>query len=259
MFGWILSHVRRETAGWRRLGLALVLIGGLLVQHGTSLADTITLTGGEKFIQSAYGQWLERVYREAFRRLGLEFRLVGYPSQRAIVMADNGEVDGQVERGHDFVDEHPNLVRVEEPLMAEAYSAFATRPDVLVAGWDSLRNSRLSVVARRGVGKKVESLARLVQPGERLLFIETPEQGLRMLAKGRADLYVDYEPLVLETLQQLRVAEPTTFAAIHKAGELERTTHHAFLHNKHAALAPRLAKVLRDMKREGLVEKYRHP
>lgn len=32
---------------------------------------------------------------------------------------------------------------------------------------------------------------------------------------------------------------------------------HAFLHHKHAALAPRLAEALRQMKAEGVIERYR--
>jgi ABC-type amino acid transport substrate-binding protein len=220
-------------------------------------AETITLTGGEKFIESSYGKWLERIYREAFHRLGYEFKLVGYPSQRAIIMADNGEVDGQIERGYDFATQHPNLIRVEESTNTEAYSAFAKKPGIKLNGWGSLKGTTYTIAARRGVGKTIESLTELIQPRDRIFYIERPEQGLRMLALGRTDVYIEYEPVAKETLNTLMENEQSVFSGIYKAGELDYTSHHAFLHKKHAKLAPRLAKVLQKMKQEGLFEKYR--
>ncbi|WP_373976638.1 hypothetical protein NT239_07860 [Chitinibacter sp. SCUT-21] len=221
-----------------------------------SAKETIILTGGEKFIQSPYGKWLELVYKEAFRRLDYELQVVGYPSQRAIFMADKGEVDGQIERGYDFNIEHPNLVRVEEPTNQDAYSAFTLKSGISLKGWDSLRGSKYTVVARRGVGRTVATLGAIVG-NERLYFVENPEKALLMLQAGHADLYIDYDPLVEDTLASLRKSDPSAFAGLHKAGEMDFTTHHAFLHQRWAALAPKLAHVLKEMKREGLFEKYR--
>lgn len=233
-----------------------LLLGALLAFSSVAAPPTITLTGGEKFLDSSYGRWLGKVYKEAFRRLGYDFVLVGYPSQRAILMGDRGEVDGQVERGYDFNVEHPNLIRVEEPTNKVAYSAFAVRLGLKLQGWESMRGKPYRVVSRRGIGKTVERLSLMV-PKEQLVYVESPEQALQMLVLSRADIYIDYEPLVEETLLGLRKSEPKTFGDIYKAGEMDYTTHHAFLHFRHAELAKQLAVVLRAMKREGLFEKYR--
>lgn len=229
----------------------------LMAFSGSTICETITLTGGEKFVQSAYGKWLELVYKEAFRRIGYDLAVVGYPSQRAIMMADKGEVDGQLERGYDFNVEHPNLIRVEEPTNTEAYSAYAAKPGISVKGWEGLRTSKHIVVVRRGIGKSIQSLIEII-PREQVTFVERPEQGLLMLLFGRADVYIDYAPVVTETLNTLRQGERgDAVNAIYPAGVMALTTHHAFLHKKHEALAPKLSKALRDMKREGLFEKYR--
>ena len=37
---------------------------------------------------------------------------------------------------------------------------------------------------------------------------------------------------------------------------METTTGHAFLHKKHRALAPKIATMLRKIKREGLFDRY---
>ncbi len=247
-----------RTLAWVPSALCKLLLCSLLAANNASATPSITLTGGEKFVESAYGQWLGRVYNEAFRRLGYEFILVGYPSQRAIVMGDRGEVDGQVERNHDFNLDHPNLVRVEEPTNREAYSAYAARPNMVLQGWEGLQASEHGVVSRRGVGKSVEALSQMV-PRERLTYVERPEQALHLLILGRAEFYVDFEPLIEEALRHLRKKEPQTYGGIYKAGEMAFTSHHAFLHNRHADLAKKLAPVLREMKREGLFEKLRQP
>ena len=41
------------------------------------------------------------------------------------------------------------------------------------------------------------------------------------------------------------------------AGVMDKFTAHAFLHKKHKALVPQLSNILKEMKKEGLFEKYR--
>ena len=40
-------------------------------------------------------------------------------------MADNGRVDGEMERVYDYNTSHPNLVRIEEPLKIVKFIALA--------------------------------------------------------------------------------------------------------------------------------------
>lgn len=227
----------------------------LLLSLVPARAEPIVLTGGEAFLNSPYGKWLEAIYKEAFLRLGYDFELRPYPSQRAIVLGDTGAVDGQVERGHDFNVAHPNLVRVEEPTNVEAYSAWAAKPGVRLEGWESLRGTTYVVVARQGVGKTNRDLAKLVDP-KNLHFVQQVEQGFRLVAGGRADLYIDYAPLAEEKLSLILAQSPDQYSKIYKAGDMERTSHHAFLHIRHKALAPKLAAVLKQMKQEGVLRKY---
>lgn len=258
----VAARPARLVDGSRRFLLMAACTGFLLPARSFGQATggtrpSITFTGGERFVQSDYGRWLEAIYTEAFRRLGMDFQVIGYPSQRAINMADNGAVDGQLERGHDFDLEHPNLVRVEEATNTEAYTAYATKPGLSLNGWADLRKHSYTIVLRRGVGKSAESLADYAEKS-RLVFVDRPEQGLMMLMLGRTDLYIDYTPLVNETLKALRQSEERErMRNVYVAGIMARTTHHAFLHKRHAQLAPSLAQTLRDMKREGLFEKYR--
>jgi len=42
------------------------------------------------------------------------------------------------------------------------------------------------------------------------------------------------------------------------AGVMEKFTGHVYLNKKHKELAPKLSNVLKDMKKEGMFEKYRN-
>lgn len=236
--------------------LFILLIGTLTYSAQAQSTETIVLTGGQAFLNSPYGNWLNAIYKEAFHRLGYEFQLKPYPSQRAIVLGDSGVVDGQIERGHDFNIAHPDLVRVEEPTNSEAYSAWAMKKGLSLNGWDALKGTSLRVIARQGVGKTKEALATIVQPNN-LHFVEHVEQALMLLNLGRADLYIDYAPLVEEKLKDIKTTSPSIIASLYKVGDMEITTHHAFLHKKHKDLAPKLASVLKAMKVEGSFQEYK--
>jgi hypothetical protein len=77
--------------------------------------------------------------------------------------------------------------------------------------------------------------------------------GLRKLAAGRTDLYIDGELLVEATLARAEFRG----TSIRKVAVMEKINAHAFLHPKHRALAARLSATLVQMKREGLIERYR--
>lgn len=62
------------------------------------------------------GNSLNRIFREAFRRIDipLEFRLVPMPRLSAVVA--QGELDGELVRARAYGDGQPNFIRVEVPV-----------------------------------------------------------------------------------------------------------------------------------------------
>jgi hypothetical protein len=77
--------------------------------------------------------------------------------------------------------------------------------------------------------------------------------GLRKLAAGRTDLFIDGELLVESAL----TAAEFRGTSIHKVAVMEELNGHSFLNSKHRALAGRLSETLAQMKREGLIKKFR--
>lgn len=190
----------------------------------------------------------KKIYSEVFRRIGIQFDLKYYPPKRSSYLTDSEEVDGDVWRVYDYNDLHPNLVRVEEPTFFLNFTAFTTDPTLKLEGWESLRGTNYRVEYVRGGKKAKEKLTEVVAK-ENLSMANALSIALGKLEAGRTDIFVYPEPEVLLMMKENK--------HIYKAGVMETITVHAFLIKKHQMLAPHISSVLKEMKREGLLETYK--
>lgn len=207
-------------------------------------ARTIVLTSSDD-MERSLGRRLTLIYGEA-----LVYR--SYPNKRAIAMSDAGAVDGEIDRYASYGDSHPNLVRVETPHFNSSFGAYATRPLTLSEGWSAFAPTDYRVEYRAGSALCAEMLPAVVER-QRLTAADSVQSGLRKLARGRIDVYVDVDAVVE---QQLALPEFAR-AGIRRVGQMDAVPMHVFLYKTHRALAQRLAATLLDMRREGLLEKYR--
>lgn len=199
------------------------------------------------------GRWHAQIYREAFRRLGIALRLEVYPTQRLSVSADQGLVDGETARAYEYQQDHPNLIRVEEPLVNAMFALYAVSPDIKPSHLSELRGTRWRAVYSRGVAVCAKSLASAL-PAEQITDVTDSSQAWNMVLSGRAEIICTS---VLTADDVFRSAEFKGRAEARKVLDLSSTPLHGYLHRKHAALAPQLAQVLKKMKAEGLIERYR--
>jgi ABC-type amino acid transport substrate-binding protein len=200
-----------------------------------------------------YGRWMFLVFDEAFRRIGMELVFENYPPKRSSYMADEGMVDGELGRIYSYNEFHPSLIRVEEHITSIRWVAYTINPELRFGGWSGLQGTDYKVEYRRGLAKAENRLSKLVS-AENLSSINSVPQGLEKLASGRTDIYVDVE----QTVSQYLVSREFEDSGIRKAGVLEEETLHAFLHKKNEAYAPKLSDALKQMKSEGLFEKYKY-
>jgi hypothetical protein len=92
----------------RRLLILLLTAAGLSPARAAErLPDKLVLALSATSYNSIQRPWLELVYREAFKRLGVEISIVGLPTKRASVMADAGQIDGDLHRARNYGDKHP--------------------------------------------------------------------------------------------------------------------------------------------------------
>jgi hypothetical protein len=199
------------------------------------------------------GKWQRLAYHEAFRRLGFPLEVDVMPTQRMTAMVDSGAVDGQFGRVGAYADTHPEQIRVDEPIYEVGFALWVSNPSLTLSHLQDLAATSLIGVYRRGVELCERSLSPLV-PAERLSSVATEHDGLRMLVKGRVDYFCEIDAAVLNAVHspEFRGAAIRPLLTIG-----DRIAMYPYLSRKQAELAPRLAAVLKDMKAEGLLERFR--
>lgn len=185
---------------------------------------------------------LQALAGEAFRRIGLEFRMVTLPSERSLHSANLGEIDGEGLRVAGLAAQYPNLVQVPERFLGVSFVAFAKDASIrLDQGWDSLQPYSVAfILGWKMFEANAATKARLVTQ------VDQPEQMFRMLDSGRVQLalYTRADGVALVRELGLRGIAPLSPA-------LKDVDMYLYLHRRHEALVPRLAQALREMKADG--------
>ncbi|HMW23005.1 MAG TPA: hypothetical protein PKC59_06180 [Burkholderiaceae bacterium] len=227
----------------RALSLALVCVlpagaaPAQAVAAGASAAAITVSTNNTPLDRRA----LQALASEAFRRIGLEFKLVSLPSERSLHAANLGEVDGEGLRVAGLATQYPNLVQVPERFLGVSFVAFAKDASIrLDQGWDSLKPYSVAHIIGWKMFEANAANARVVNK------VDKPEQMFRMLEGDRVQLalYTHADGVALVRSLGLRGIAPL-------APALKDVDMYLYLHRRHEALAPRVAQALREMKADG--------
>ncbi len=191
---------------------------------------------------------LDTIVAEAFRRAGAAIKILTVPGERALLNANSGAADGDINRIAGLDAQYVNLVQVPEPNMTYDFVAISRKP-MVINGWDSLRPYRVGYV----IGWKI--LERNVV-AKSVTKVATGRQLFALLAAGRVDVVI-YERWTGEHL--LRELNVTGAKVLDPP--LERRQMYIYLHTRHAPLVPKLAAALRAMKADGaysaIVSRYK--
>ncbi len=189
--------------------------------------------------------YLDMIAREAFRRAGVELKLVKLPAERGLINANAGIDDGDMVRIAGLEKQYPNLIRVPEKLTDWVFVAFS-KDRSIPANWTAIRQRSVGLIK----GWKI--FERAVNGAERVTTADDPEQLFRLLQLGRIEvaLYERWLGLVLARKLGAKDIHPLS-------PPLYRREMFIYLHHRHAALAPKIAEALRAMKREGFYERAR--
>lgn len=239
--------------GW----LVLMAMLGTLTPPAVGAAPETFVMGTDLEESKPMGRWYRRIYGEAFRRLGVPLTIVVAPTARLTILADQGEIHGQGSRVFGYADSHLDQVRVEEVLHEVRLALFAFGPPSRAGDprrIEDLATGKWSVEYRRGVAICEKLLAPVVPPAQ-FSDVTSVEQALRKLKSGRADLYCDFD---LSVRNDLLTPVFGGTAGFRQALDLNvGLPLYPYVHRSRAELAPRLAETLREMKREGLIDRYR--
>lgn len=182
----------------------------------------------------------DRIMTEAFRRMGINLKIVRLPSERALINANDGIDDGNYARVEGMEKLYPNLIRVPVEITTFEFVAFSRKAAIKTAGWDSLKSYKVGIITGWKILENnivgVKSLTKV--SNEKLLF--------SLLITGKVDLVV-YDRMqgkvVLKQLasEDVRVLKPP----------LAVKGMYPYLHKRHASLVPKLELTLRAMKKDG--------
>jgi polar amino acid transport system substrate-binding protein len=218
----------------------LVFVTLMVTLLGTAMAEapSITVSTNNTPLDR---KALQELSTEAFRRIGVDFKLVSLPSERSLHSANLGEVDGEGLRVAGLSSQYPNLVQVPEHFVSVSFVAFARDATIRIdQGWGSLKPYSVAFITGWKMFETNATTARIVNK------VDKPEQMFRMLDGGRVDLalYTRADGIALARSLGLSAIAPLS-------PSLKDVDMYLYLNQKHAALVPRLAQALRGMKADG--------
>ncbi|WBF66134.1 transporter substrate-binding domain-containing protein [Desulfovibrio subterraneus] len=184
-------------------------------------------------------QALGPIVKEAYRRIGADIELVTLPGERALVMANRGDVDGELARVPLIGKLYPNLLPVPVPLGSYDGVVFAHDFVPPVQSWEDLRKYRIGVE----IGVK---FAETGTKGMDVVLFGDRRKMFEMLELGRIDVVVHLRETGEAELRALGLKD------VH-AQEKPLTTlvMYHYVHRRHADIIPQLAKALEEMKQDG--------
>jgi polar amino acid transport system substrate-binding protein len=188
--------------------------------------------------------FMDKVAKEAFRRIGITLKTVQLPAERGLINANKGIEDGEMSRIAGLQETYPNLIQVPEKIMDWEFVVFSKQAIALDAGWDSLKNYTVAYMN----GWKI--LERHV-PESHSLKVSTPEQLFTMLKKNRTDL------IIYERWGGLLYAKRFGLDNVITINPpLAVRAMFIYLNKRHKALVPKLAAAIKQLKNDGTYQRF---
>ena len=183
------------------------------------------------------------VTEAAARRAGVSVVARPMSAERGIVQAVTGQIDGAVGRSMGVELKYPDLLRVPEPVYHYAPIAYSYKRIDMDAGWDALRGHPICI--RLGL-----QLTTTRTKGMMRQQLADETSMLRMLKEGGCEIAVmdRNDPVA-------RAAMASDPALMQLGPPLEEMPLFIYLHKRHAALAERLGRALREMRADGTMRR----
>lgn len=174
--------------------------------------------------------------QKAYQQLGYQMKLVVMPLERSAYESNKGlMLDAELSRTAEAAAMLPNMVRVKVPIGHIRITAFSREPSIQIKNWHSLGIWQVDVL--RGI-----YLAKINMQGQKYTEVNTIPQAMKRLLSGRADIAV---LLGDETEWLLKQQAYQGIYAI--APDLAKTEIFHYVHERHAALVPKLEAALRQL------------
>jgi len=244
------------------ISLFCVFILALTVPSAVKADETKTM----KFVTSAplesdLAKLTTLILTEAFKRLGYGYEVESYPQKRSIDLMKTGQVDGDATRVYGFnkKGDYPYYVRVNVSHATIFFDAFVTDPKIKITSWEDLKKGNYRVGYLAGVKFSEQHLIGFIDEDHLISQPNSNLSGLKQLLYGRTDAYIYADgsraknDLADEGLQKIEKSKKVTITF---AGHVDRINLYPYLHKKHEPITDILTATIRNIKKEGLFEKF---
>ncbi|OMH29152.1 ABC transporter substrate-binding protein [Motiliproteus sp. MSK22-1] len=186
-----------------------------------------------------------QVLVEAYRRIGVSIQVRFYPAKRALLLSNNGLVDGELFRIRGIEEQYQNLRPVPVPVNYLEGVVYAKQLNFQVTGWDSIKPYRIGI--RRGVKFTEKGTV-----GMNTKIANSNEELFTLLEAGHLDVIALARLNGIKTVRDMGLdgREPLP-------GYLVKHPLIHYLHKRHEALVPKIQQELEAMEREGVIRKIR--
>ena len=203
-------------------------------------------TGTLKPLFSADGSsFYNKLIKEAFTRLNLNSKVIYLPSERAMRNVNQGIDDGPIARIKGIEKKYANIIRVPVPILRFKFIAYSLNKDIKVTDWDSLKPYSVGIIRGWKIYEKN------VVDVKELTKVNNVKQLFKLLTNRRSEV------VLFEHLRGEWWNKHLNAKAYPIGSSIVEKNMFIYMHKKHAALVPKLANVLLEMKKDGSYQRLK--
>lgn len=197
--------------------------------------------------EAAIQEISEQVLTEAYNNIGLKFSVKHFPNARSLLIANSGEIDGEVSRVEGLDKEFKYLIRIPVEINYIEGNSFVLNTNIKVSNWEDLR--KYSLVCVNGIQFVRQNLQQL---NINCNYVTAFSQALEMLQRGRVDIAVLPK---INGVAAIKEAKATNISIIDQA--LIKMNLYHYLHKKNKEIIPALHSELIKMQANGRIAAIR--
>ncbi len=203
---------------------------------------TLNDTNKTPFTTKSHDGFVDVMLIEAFKRAGYKYQTVRLPPERGLLSANDGVLDGEVNRISGIEKKYKNLRRVPEKIRDSDFCVLSKNANIV---------NRPQELKKHVVGyvKGWKIYEKMMEHSSNIITADSPRQLFRLLKIGRIDaaLYTCLQGAILAKefkIEGIKVLEPL----------LKQRGMYLYLNKKHEQMVPVLNRALQDIKQEGLYD-----
>lgn len=242
------AHQRPPRLFYQRALFSAVISCLVVLLVGTAQADpkTFRMAFAKAPAQDVQHLFYQKIYTQAFAKLGYEFDFIVAPNKRCSYLLQSGQVDGEPQRIKSYEQQLENIIHVDEPIFVNRNIIVGRTGSAKIERLAQLQQKNIHVDYARGSLWSEQHL-RDVLPSTHIHAVDSFRQGLIKTKYGRTDYFLGLETPTIEVLNSPEFKD----SKLTVLGIVGQNNSYPYFHQKHKDLAQQMATILQDMKKSG--------